>query len=152
MGGIDAEYMGVLTSWSRMKVLFLMMSLTASLGQALQCYNCTGTAACRAPPGGHIDSVECPSSTRYCEYHLTSGSVVMKCSTNTNVPADFEAVEGDPNKSCKESRGGQEVQCLCSRDLCNDNYMAQPQPNLSTSLTSTGVMTCLATLLVTLTI
>ena len=24
-----------------MKVLFLMMSLTAGLGQALQCYNCT---------------------------------------------------------------------------------------------------------------
>ena len=59
-------------------------------------------------------------------------------------------MEGDPNKSCKESRGGQEVQCLCSRDLCNDNYMAQP--NHSTSLTSSGTLACLATLLVTLSV
>ena len=49
------------------------------------CWPRQGTAACRAPPGGHIGSVECPSSTRYCEYHLTSGSVVMKCSTNSKM-------------------------------------------------------------------
>ena len=76
----------------------------------------------------------------------------LNLSYTANVPDDFEAVVGDPNKSCKESRGGQEVQCLCSRDLCNDNYMAQPPPNLSTSLTSTGALACLATLLVTLNI
>merc|ERR1711990_840123 len=129
--------MGVLISKARMKVVILIIALTAGLGQALECYTCNDAESCKTIPGGSFPKTTCDAGTTYCEIHNVEGETIKRdCSSETSISPEYKEVEGDSHKQCRLSRGEKERKCLCDRDLCNKDHLAQRDDTISSSATT----------------
>merc|ERR1712183_856207 len=125
--------MGVLTETTKMKVLIALLVLTIGLGSALECYECdnegSGSDCGPGVPGGSVTDPKktCGAGQTFCRIKSVSGKIHQRsCSGLEDFPADYEAVNGDNTKKCKKSKADTIKECLCSTDLCNENFVAAP--------------------------
>eukprot|EP00091_Calanus_sinicus_P001005 TRINITY_DN1096_c0_g1_i12.p1 TRINITY_DN1096_c0_g1~~TRINITY_DN1096_c0_g1_i12.p1 ORF type:complete len:140 (+),score=27.27 TRINITY_DN1096_c0_g1_i12:103-522(+) len=103
--------------------VFVVCFAVAIQVHALVCHKCEGNQAggCGVP-GGQKMNETCNAGVKYCEVKFVNNKAVKKgCSNVTAIPAGYKAVAGDPEKSCKTSKGNVEKHCLCSENRCNEN-------------------------------
>ena len=71
----------------------------------------------------------CNPGQNLCELRSLSGNIDQRgCSNLSEFPEEYEAVNGDSNKRCKNGKAEGQKDCLCDIDLCN---VRPPSPSLS---------------------